>query len=147
MRRLRLRLLLERTPPGPRRELVRLRRRLLDAGSARPPRDGGAATLLADARAVAAQLDAHLAAMLIHPDEGRLAATLSELRQQVREVEEALVQGRLSAAGVMPALLAESVAELREAVELERRTAAEVDQQLRRPHGLPPGPGHADPAA
>jgi ATP-dependent DNA ligase len=147
MRRLRLRLLLERTPPGPRRELVRLRGRLLAAATARAPRDGATTTLLADARAVAAQLDAHLAAMLTHPDEERVASALPELRQQVGEVEEALVQARLGATAVTPALLAESVAELREAVARERGAAAEAEAHLRGPRGLPPGPGHADPTA
>jgi hypothetical protein len=141
MRRLRLRLLLERTPPGPRRELVRLRARLLASAAVRLP-SGAGTTLLADARAVARQLDAHLAALGADPDEARIAAALPQARQQADQVDEALAQARLGASAVTPALLEESVAELREAVERERQAAGEVDARLRNPRGLPP----ADPA-
>jgi hypothetical protein len=139
MRRLRLRLAVERTPPGPRRQLVRLRGRLQESATAPLPAGAVATTLLADARAVAAQLDAHLAALLSDPDDHRLAAALPGARLQVEDVDEALAQARLAAVATPPALLEGSIAELRAAVERERRATSAADAALaeRRPADQP----------
>ncbi|HEV7465483.1 MAG TPA: hypothetical protein VGP96_04235 [Candidatus Dormibacteraeota bacterium] len=138
MRRLRLRLAIERTPPGPRRQLIRLRGRLQESAAVPLPAGGVATTLLADARAVAAQLDAHLESLLADPDDRRLETALPTLRLHVEEVDDALAQARLASVATPPALLQASIAELRAAVERDRRVAAEVDAALTR--HLPSGP-------
>ncbi|MDB5063830.1 MAG: hypothetical protein JWM18_264 [Chloroflexi bacterium] len=137
MRRLRLRLAIERTPPGPRRQLLRLRGRLRESAALPLPAGGVATTLLADARAVATQLDAHLESLLADPDDRRLETALPTLRLHVEEVDDALAQARLASVATPPALLQASIAELRAAVERDRRVAAEVDATLtgRRPPG------------
>src|ERR1700712_2555338 len=88
MRRLRLRLAIERTPPGPRRQLLRLRGRLQESAAVPLPAGGVATTLLADARAVATQLDAHLESLLADPDDRRLETALPTLRLHVEEVDD-----------------------------------------------------------
>jgi hypothetical protein len=137
MRRLRLRLAIERTPPGPRRQLLRLRGRLQESAAVPLPAGGVATTLLADARAVATQLDAHLESLLADPDDRRLEAALPTLRLHVEEVDDALAQARLASVATPPALLQAGIAELRAAVERDRRVTAEVDAALTR--RLPPG--------
>jgi hypothetical protein len=136
LRRLRLRIAVEHAPPGPRRELVRLRGQLMASAAIDPPRGSVPSTLLADARAVATQLDAHLAALLTDPDATHLSAALPAARRQVGEVVDALAEARLAAVATPLALLESSLAELRAGVERERRIAAATDAELRTPPGL-----------